>query len=151
MGSFKCLPSSIVNSNMLLHRQHHSCVLLLPSSLLILCGFMSFSQHLFLITNFVIKCCFLKFMHNYCINNNGALPQDHSELAPTNAPAGCSIHGMGCIFSSNSWPCINPHCTTIYFFWLTFDFYLFLVIFLGPFSPPTLTYIRPFHLSTLFT
>jgi len=36
---------------------------------------------------------------------------------------------MGCVFSSNSWPSINQHCTTVKLLWLlTFD-YLFWVCF----------------------
>ncbi len=75
------------------------------------------------------------------------LKQCHSEPAPMNAPVGCSVHGTGCIFSLNSGPCINPYCTTVNPFWLlTFDLYFFGAIFL-----PTLTYIGPFHISTLLT
>jgi hypothetical protein len=53
-----------------------------------------------------------------------------SEPAPMTAPVGRSVHRMGCLFSSRSWPSVNQHRTTVNFFWLlTFGFFL-------PFSWP---------------
>jgi len=44
--------------------------------------------------------------------------------------------GWAWIFSSNSWPCVNPHCTTVNLFWLLiFDRYFLVDIFSGYFCP----------------
>jgi hypothetical protein len=49
---------------------------------------------------------------------------------PTSAPVGCSVHRMGYIFSSGSWPCSNQHCPTVNLFWLlTLTFFLFAIFF----------------------
>jgi hypothetical protein len=37
-----------------------------------------------------------------------ALLEGQSEPAPTSAPVGRSVHRMGYVFSSSSWPCVNP-------------------------------------------
>jgi hypothetical protein len=57
-------------------------------------------------------------------------------------PVGRSVHRMGCIVSSGSWPYVYQHCTTVNLFWLlTFDPPFF---FLGPFfSQPWLPYYPP--------
>lgn len=53
-----------------------------------------------------------------------------SEAAPTSAQVGCSLHRMGCVSSSGSWPCINPTLyqstylgcwpLTLFIFWVFF-------------------------------
>jgi hypothetical protein len=61
-----------------------------------------------------------------------------SEPAPTNAPVGGSVHGMGCILSSG----VNQ---STFFWFLTNNFFWGLVFF------STLTFILLSHLVTLLT
>jgi hypothetical protein len=70
---------------------------------------------------------------------------DQTEPAPTSAPVGRSVHRMSCVFSSGSWPRVNPILYRSQFFGalLTFDHFKFFGCFFS-----TLT-ILPYNLVTL--